>query len=556
MKERHGREDVTIISQEEMLSTLSSILDVLTMAVGALGGISLLVGGVGIVTIMTIAVTERTNEIGLMVALGARRRTILGLFLGEAVALAAIGGAVGLILGIGLAQLIGLFLPALPVHTPLSFVVLAEVLAAAIGLAPGCCRRGAPRCSIRSRRCARNSGSYVSGGAGDGIPCGRRWRHGDPVTIAHNRPLHAARSSRDNGRHENSRNIKLSMLDLVAVREGGTVAEALAISLATARHVEQLGFARYWLAEHHNMPGIASSATAVLVGHIAGGTSRIRVGSGGMMLPNHAPLVVAEAFGTLAELYPGRIDLGLGRAPGTDRLTMRALRRDRIETEDDFPREVAELQRLLGDPQPDQQVIAMPGAGTRVPIWLLGSSLFSAQLAAERGLPYAFASHFAPRLLHQASTIYRERFRPSAVLAEPYVMVGVPLIAAPTDDEAVPRQQRVPARARHPAWRPALPAAAGEGFHGRPASAGARRHCRFPRRRGDRRAGACAPDSMRCCGRRRPTSSSWSAIFSIPNCACVRWTSPPRPSPENDIVRARPLLLVLRPSSGRAPPIR
>jgi luciferase family oxidoreductase group 1 len=230
--------------------------------------------------------------------------------------------------------------------------------------------------------------------------------------------------------------VRLSMLDLVAVREGGSVAEALAISLRTARHAEQLGFTRYWLAEHHNMPGIASSATAVLVGYIAGGTSRIRVGSGGVMLPNHAPLVVAEAFGTLAELHPGRIDLGLGRAPGPDRLTMRALRRDRVETEEDFPREVAELQRLLGDPQPDQQVIAMPGAGTRVPIWLLGSSLFSAQLAAERGLPYAFASHFAPRLVHQALDLYRSRFRPSAVLAEPYVMIGVPLVAAPTDEEA------------------------------------------------------------------------------------------------------------------------
>jgi luciferase family oxidoreductase group 1 len=230
--------------------------------------------------------------------------------------------------------------------------------------------------------------------------------------------------------------VRLSMLDLVAVREGGSVAEALAISLRTARHAEQLGFTRDWLAEHHNMPGIASSATAVLVGYIAGGTSRIRVGSGGVMLPNHAPLVVAEAFGTLAELHPGRIDLGLGRAPGTDRLTMRALRRDRVETEEDFPREVAELQRLLGDPQPDQQVIAMPGAGTRVPIWLLGSSLFSAQLAAERGLPYAFASHFAPRLVHQALDLYRSRFRPSAVLAEPYVMIGVPLVAAPTDEEA------------------------------------------------------------------------------------------------------------------------
>jgi luciferase family oxidoreductase group 1 len=230
--------------------------------------------------------------------------------------------------------------------------------------------------------------------------------------------------------------IALSMLDLVAVREGGTVADALAIALRTAQHAESLGFTRYWLAEHHNMAGIASSATAVLVGHIAGGTKTLRVGSGGVMLPNHAPLVVAEAFGTLAELYPGRIDLGLGRAPGTDRVTMRALRRDRVETEADFPRDVAELQQLLGPLRPGQPIIAMPGAGTGVPIWLLGSSLFSAQLAAERGLPYAFASHFAPRLLHQALALYRNRFRPSAALAQPYVVIGVPLIAAPTDEEA------------------------------------------------------------------------------------------------------------------------
>ena len=226
------------------------------------------------------------------------------------------------------------------------------------------------------------------------------------------------------------------MLDLVAVREGGTVADALHIALRTAQHAESLGFTRYWLAEHHNMPGIASSATAVLVGHIAGGTQRIRVGSGGIMLPNHAPLVVAEAFGTLAELYPGRIDLGLGRAPGTDPMTMRALRRDRIEREEDFPRDVAELQRLLAPAQPGQRLIAMPGAGTEVPIWLLGSSLFSAQLAAERGLPYAFASHFAPRLLHQALEVYRRYFKPSAQLDKPYAIVGVPVITAPTDAEA------------------------------------------------------------------------------------------------------------------------
>ena len=230
--------------------------------------------------------------------------------------------------------------------------------------------------------------------------------------------------------------IALSMLDLVSVREGGTVAEALAICLRTAQHAERLGFKRYWMAEHHNMPGIASSATAVLVGYVAGGTTTIRVGSGGVMLPNHAPLVVAEAFGTLAELYPDRIDLGLGRAPGTDQATMRALRRERTETADDFPQDVAELQRLLGPVQAGQRLVAMPGANTNVPIWLLGSSLFSAQLAAERGLPYAFASHFAPRMLLQAIALYRQNFRPSATLAKPYVTIGVPLIAAPSDEEA------------------------------------------------------------------------------------------------------------------------
>jgi luciferase family oxidoreductase group 1 len=231
-------------------------------------------------------------------------------------------------------------------------------------------------------------------------------------------------------------NVKLSMLDLVAIREGGTVGDALQIALQTAQHAESLGFERYWLAEHHNMVGVASSATAVLVGHIAGGTKTIRVGSGGIMLPNHAPLVVAEAFGTLAELYPNRIDLGLGRAPGTDGATMRALRRDRVETEADFPRDVMELQHLLGDAQPNQRITAMPGVGTRVPIWLLGSSLFSAQLAASLGLPYAFASHFAPRYLMQALQVYRTQFKPSETLAEPYVAIGVPMIAAPTDQEA------------------------------------------------------------------------------------------------------------------------
>ncbi len=229
---------------------------------------------------------------------------------------------------------------------------------------------------------------------------------------------------------------RLSLLDLVPNREGMSVADSIAIALRAAQHAESLGFVRYWLAEHHNMTGVASSATAVLVGHIAGGTHSIRVGSGGIMLPNHAPLVVAEAFGTLAEIYPGRIDLGLGRAPGTDGLTMRALRRDRVETEEDFPLAVEELQHYLAPAQPGQRVVAMPGAGTEVPIWLLGSSLFSARLAAARGLPYAFASHFAPRLLLQALAIYRQEFQPSATLQAPYVAIGVPVIAAPTDDEA------------------------------------------------------------------------------------------------------------------------
>ena len=228
----------------------------------------------------------------------------------------------------------------------------------------------------------------------------------------------------------------LSMLDLVAVREGGTTAQALQVALQTAQHAERLGFKRYWLAEHHNMTGVASSATAVLVGHIAGGTQTIRVGSGGIMLPNHAPLVVAEAFGTLAELYPGRIDLGLGRAPGTDPHTMRALRRGNQESADDFPRDVAELMGYLEPARENQRIVANPGAGTNVPIWLLGSSLFSAQLAAQMGLPYAFASHFAPALLLQALDLYRRNFKPSANLAQPYAIIGVPLIAAPTDEEA------------------------------------------------------------------------------------------------------------------------
>ncbi len=233
----------------------------------------------------------------------------------------------------------------------------------------------------------------------------------------------------------------LSVLDLAPIVDGSTAAQALAHSLDLAQHAEAWGYRRYWVAEHHNMDGVASSATAVLVGHIAGGTKTIRVGSGGVMLPNHAPLVIAEQFGTLATLYPGRIDLGLGRAPGTDRLTMRALRRhlDASDEEEGFPRDVMELQSYLADPspgQPQQAVRAIPGIGTQVPIWLLGSSLYSAQLAAHLGLPFAFASHFAPDLLLQALHVYREGYRPSAEWPQPHAMVGVNVVCADTDDEA------------------------------------------------------------------------------------------------------------------------
>jgi len=229
----------------------------------------------------------------------------------------------------------------------------------------------------------------------------------------------------------------LSVLDLSPIVQGGDAATALRHSLDLARHAETWGYRRYWVAEHHNMDGVASSATAVLVGHIAGGTKTIRVGSGGIMLPNHAPLVVAEQFGTLATLYPGRIDLGLGRAPGTDRLTMRALRRHLASDEEEgFPRDVLELQAYLGDGGAGQPVRAIPGIGTHVPIWLLGSSLYSAQLAAHLGLPFAFASHFAPDLLLQALEVYRSTYRASAVWPKPYAMVGVNVVAADTDEEA------------------------------------------------------------------------------------------------------------------------
>ena len=229
--------------------------------------------------------------------------------------------------------------------------------------------------------------------------------------------------------------IPLSILDLVPIRAGSTPGDALRQSLDLARHAERLGYRRYWVAEHHNLTGIASAATAVVIGYVAGGTSTIRVGSGGIMLPNHSPIVIAEQFGTLESLYPGRIDLGLGRAPGTDQLTLRALRRDPASA-NRFPQDVQELQVLLGPVQPGQVVQAVPGAGTQVPLWVLGSSTFGAQLAAILGLPYAFASHFAPEALVDALAIYRENFAPSAQLDRPYAMVGLNVIAAETDAEA------------------------------------------------------------------------------------------------------------------------
>lgn len=226
-----------------------------------------------------------------------------------------------------------------------------------------------------------------------------------------------------------------SVLDLSPIVEGGDASRALAETTAYAQAADRLGFKRFWLAEHHNMPGIASSATAVVIGHVAGATKTIRVGSGGIMLPNHAPLVIAEQFGTLAALYPDRIDLGLGRAPGTDGETARALRRY-FEAADQFPRDVLELQAFLDDPVEGQRVTAWPGAGTKVPIWLLGSSLFSAELAAHLGLPFAFASHFAPELLMQALRTYRAGFRPSKVLDKPRSLAVINVFAAETDEAA------------------------------------------------------------------------------------------------------------------------
>ena len=229
--------------------------------------------------------------------------------------------------------------------------------------------------------------------------------------------------------------IPISVLDLAPIREGDTAADAFRNSLDLARHAERWGYARYWLAEHHNIAGIASAATAVVIGHIAGGTSRIRVGAGGIMLPNHAPLVIAEQFGTLASLYPGRIDLGLGRAPGGDQKTAAALRKKLGSTGDTFPQDLLELQSYFRPAAPGQAVRAVPGEGLDVPIWLLGSSDFSARLAAELGLPFAFASHFAPDYLLAALDLYRSNFRPSVSLDRPRALVGVNAFAAETDEE-------------------------------------------------------------------------------------------------------------------------
>jgi luciferase family oxidoreductase group 1 len=227
----------------------------------------------------------------------------------------------------------------------------------------------------------------------------------------------------------------LSILDLAPIVDGASVGEALRNSLDLAQHAEQWGYNRFWLAEHHNAVGIASAATAVVIGHVAAGTRTIRVGAGGIMLPNHPPLVIAEQFGTLEALHPGRIDLGLGRAPGTDQLTILALRRDPTSA-DTFPQDVVELQRYLAEAQPGQAVQATPGAGSRVPLWILGSSLFGAQLAAMLGLPYAFASHFAPEALLPALDIYRSTFRPSEQLQQPHTMVGANVIVADDDQTA------------------------------------------------------------------------------------------------------------------------
>jgi luciferase family oxidoreductase group 1 len=230
--------------------------------------------------------------------------------------------------------------------------------------------------------------------------------------------------------------VPLSVLDLAPITEGSDAGRALRNSLDLARHVEALGYRRFWMAEHHNLPGIASAATAVALAHVAAGTTSIRIGAGGIMLPNHAPLLIAEQFGTLAALHPGRVELGLGRAPGSDQVTARAVRRALLGTEESFPQEVVELIGYFRPAEPGQAVVAVPGAGLEVPIWILGSSLYGAQVAAYLGLPFAFASHFAPAMMMHAIKIYRERFRPSAQLSSPNVMLGIVVVAAESDEEA------------------------------------------------------------------------------------------------------------------------
>ena len=251
------------------------------------------------------------------------------------------------------------------------------------------------------------------------------------MTRAKVQPKHEERA----GVYERFRRMNISILDLCRVRQGSDIRGALDDARDLAALAETLGYTRFWVAEHHNMPGVGSAATSVVIGHIAAGTQSIRVGAGGIMLPNHAPLIIAEQLGTLASLFPDRIDLGLGRAPGTDGITMQAMRRDPMAS-DRFPQDVLEVQALLGPLQPGQRVQAVPGTDTNVPLWILGSSLFGAQLAAQLGLPYAFASHFAPAALIPALQIYRERFQPSPQLARPYAMIGVNIIAADTDAEA------------------------------------------------------------------------------------------------------------------------
>ena len=230
--------------------------------------------------------------------------------------------------------------------------------------------------------------------------------------------------------------VPLSVLDLSPVPEGSSTGQALRNSIDLARHVEALGYRRFWMAEHHNLPGIASAATAVALAHVAAGTNTIRIGAGGIMLPNHAPLLIAEQFGTLAALHPGRVELGLGRAPGSDQVTARAVRRALLGGAENFPQDVVELMAYFRPAEPGQAVQAVPGAGLEVPIWILGSSLYGAQVAAYLGLPFAFASHFAPAMMMEAMAIYRERFRPSEQLAAPNIMLGITVVAAESDEEA------------------------------------------------------------------------------------------------------------------------